>query len=58
MNEKEYNNLTNIEKYNLHLKTWKEADIIPTKEEKDEIAFLYKIGKYAKKNKSSCHLDK
>lgn len=43
--------LTPQEKYELHLKAWADIHYQPTKEEVDEIQFLYKVGKYAKKGK-------
>lgn len=41
--------LSNEEAYNLHIKSWKEAGIKITKDEIDDLQFLYKIGKYAGK---------
>lgn len=43
--------ISNDEAYKLHLKSWKEAGLNPSKEELDELQFLYKVGKYAKKKK-------
>jgi hypothetical protein len=41
--------LTNQQAYELHLMSWADAGIKPSKEEVDELEYLYKVGRYTPK---------
>lgn len=45
--------LTNQENYNSHIEAWKKIGYEPSKEELDDIQYLYKVGKYNKKGKQN-----